>query len=363
MVTFPAVRPQPSTAGSTTAMTVLGPVSAAQLGIALPHEHLLIHIPDFVDIDEESIRARQNEPVTLENLGWVRQYWTYNRDNLRMTSESLAAAEVARFAAAGGSTIVDVTVPGLGRDPQALARISRTTGLHIVMACGAYVAKSHPAWVSAATESELAAVFIAEVRDGAGSSGIRPGIIKVGCTWPLHPDEGKALRAAARAQRETGLAITLHPGRDRAAPFLIADILAGEGADLRRVVMGHLDGRVQDLDGLRELGARGLFLELDVFGLETSYFPVPGVVGIDGLSDAQRLRLVRGLIDAGLGDQVLLSHDIGTKHRLAAYGGHGFDHLLVNVIPWMRQRGFTPDEIDMLFVRNPARMLSLGPTA
>ena len=360
MVTFPAVT---STTEPAIAMTVLGPVPVAQLGIALPHEHLLIHIPDFIDVDEETVRRLQNEPVTLENLGWVRQYWTYSRDNLRMTSEPLATAEVARFAAAGGSTIVDVTVPGLGRDPQALARISRSTGLHIVMACGAYVAKSHPVWIADATESQLADRFVAEARDGVGTTGIKPGIIKVGCSWPLHVDEQKALRAAAHAQRKTGLAITLHPGRDRAAPRLIADILAKQGADLRRVVMGHLDGRVQDLDGLRELGERGLFLEFDVFGLETSYFPVPGVVGIDGLSDAQRLVLVRGLIDAGFGPQILLSHDIGTKHRLAAYGGHGFDHLVANVIPWMRRRGFTPEEIDMLFVRNPANLLTIRPAA
>jgi phosphotriesterase-related protein len=357
MVTFPAV-PPPSPSHPY-AMTVGGQVAVADLGIALPHEHLLIHIPDFIDLDEETLRGRQNEPVTLENLGWVRQHWTYSRDNLRMTSEPLATAEIARFAAAGGSTVVDVTVPGLGRDPEALARISRATGLHIVMACGAYVAKSHPAWVRDATESQLADVFIAEARDGVGVTRIRPGIIKIGCTWPLDPNEEKALHAAAYAQQRTGLSISLHPGRNRAAPLHIAKILADHGADLRRVVMGHLDGRVQDLDGLRQLGALGLFLELDVFGMETSYFPVPGVTGLDGLSDAQRLALVRGLIDAGLGSQVLVSHDIGTKHRLAAYGGHGFDHLLSNVIPWMRQKGFTDDEIDMVFIRNPGRALAV----
>jgi len=56
-----------------------------------------------------------------------------------------------------------------------------------------------------------------------------------------------------------------------------------------------------------------------------------------------------------------VSHDIGTKHRLAAYGGHGFDHLLSNVIPWMRQKGFTDDEIDMIFIRNPGRALTVHP--
>ena len=363
MVTFPVMSPRALQATDRYAMTVLGPVPAADLGITLPHEHLLVHIPDFIDLDEQTMRVHQNEPVTLENLGWVRQYWTYNRDNLQMTSEPLAIAEVARFAAAGGSTVVDLTVPGLGRDPAALARISRVTRLHIVMACGAYVAKSHPTWVREATETQLVESFVKEARDGVGVTGIRPGIIKVGCTWPLQANEEKALRAAAVAQRETGLAITLHPGRNRAAPREIAQILADHGADLSRVVMGHLDGRVQDLDGLRELGALGLYLELDVFGMESSYFPVPGVTDLDGLSDSQRLALVRSLIDVGLGEQVLVSHDIGTKHRLAAYGGHGFDHLVANVIPWMRQKGFTPEEIEMIFVHNPARVLTLQPAA
>jgi len=354
---------EPSRGVGLQAMTVLGPVPGRDLGITLPHEHLLVRVPQFVELDDVTLRARQEEPVTMENLGWVRQYWTYNADNLRMTSEELAIAEVSRFVAAGGSTLIDVTVPGLGRDPAALARIARAARLNIVMACGAYHVKSHPASVHTSSEEQLVDTWVAETRDGVGNTGIRPGIIKVGCTWPLHPDEAKALRAAAAVQRRTGLAITLHPGRDRAAPAQIARLLADQGADLRRVVMGHLDGRVQDLEGLRELGAMGLYLELDVFGLETSYFPVPGVVGIDGLSDAQRLALVRGLIDAGFGEQVLVSHDIGTKHRLARYGGHGFDHLLSNVIPWMRQRGFTADEIDMLFIRNPGAVATVGAAA
>lgn len=354
---------EPTRDGSAHAMTVGGPVPGTDLGITLPHEHLLVRVPKFVDFDDVTLRARQEEPITMENLGWVRQYWTYSADNLRMTSEKLAIAEVSRFVAAGGSTLIDVTVPGLGRDPAALARISRAARLHIVMACGAYHVMSHPTWIHGASEEQLVETWVAEARDGVGNTGIRPGIIKVGCTWPLHPDEAKVLRAAAVVQRKTGLAITLHPGRDRAAPAEIARLLADHGANLRRVVMGHLDGRVQDLEGLRELGAMGLYLELDVFGLETSYFPVPGVVGIDGLSDAQRLALVRGLIDAGFGEQVLVSHDIGTKHRLARYGGHGFDHLLTNVIPWMRQRGFTPAEIEMVFVRNPGSVATVGAAA
>jgi phosphotriesterase-related protein len=341
-------------------MTVLGPVPVRDLGIVLPHEHLLVRVPDFIEFSEGTLRALQDAPVTLENLGWIRRYWTYNRDNLRLTDEHLATEEVRRFQTAGGQTIVDVTVPGLGRDPEALARISRATGLHIVIACGAYTAQTHAQWIHDATVERIAEVLVTETRDGVALTGIRPGIIKVGCSWPLHPDEAKVLRAAALAQQRTGLAITVHPGRSRSAPLQIAGILRDAGANLQRVVMGHLDGRVQDLEGLRELGALGLYLELDVFGMESSYFPVPGITGLDALSDSQRLALVQGLIGVGLGEQVLVSHDIATKHRLVRYGGHGFDHLVAHIIPWMREKGFTPGDIEMIFVRNPARMLAIA---
>ena len=78
-------------------------------------------------------------------------------------------------------------------------------------------------------------------------------------------------------------------------------------------------------------------------------------------SDAQRLDMVRGLIDAGYGSRILVSHDVCTKHRLARYGGHGYDHLVSNVMPWMRQRGFSDAEIDAIFVRNPAEFLAIAP--
>ena len=79
---------------------------------------------------------------------------------------------------------------------------------------------------------------------------------------------------------------------------------------------------------------------------------------LTAVRDKEYVTLVRGLIDAGFGRQLLLSHDICSKHRLARYGGHGYDHLVANVMPWMRQRGFAEDEIAVLLVRNPAEMLA-----
>jgi phosphotriesterase-related protein len=73
-------------------------------------------------------------------------------------------------------------------------------------------------------------------------------------------------------------------------------------------------------------------------------------------SDAQRLDLVKWHLEQGHGRQILLSHDIATKNRLRRYGGLGYDHLVTNIIPRMRQRGFSEEQIDLLQVENPARV-------
>jgi phosphotriesterase-related protein len=345
------------------AMTVLGPVPVSQLGIALPHEHLLIELPSFIEFTDPALKQRQQQPVSIANLGWVRQYWTYNDDNLRLTDEGLAIQEAAAFRAAGGGTIVDLTLPGVARDVDALARISLASGVHVITGCGTYVGKTHPDWVGTESEAALVERFVGETIDGIDGTGIRAGIIgEIGCSWPLEPNEAKVLRAATRTQVRTGLPISIHPGRNRASVGPILDILADAGADLRRVVISHLDRTIQDLDGLCQLAERGVYLELDCFGLETSFYPVPGIHDIVMLSDAQRLELVDGLVHAGFGSQVLLSQDICTKHRLARYGGHGYDHLVSNIVPWMRDRGVDDETIRMLLVTNPATMLAVrGP--
>ncbi|HYN69768.1 MAG TPA: aryldialkylphosphatase, partial [Candidatus Eisenbacteria bacterium] len=79
-------------------------------------------------------------------------------------------------------------------------------------------------------------------------------------------------------------------------------------------------------------------------------------------SDAQRLAFVRVLLDGGFGERILLSHDICTKHRLAAFGGHGFGYLTGAVVPWMHQRGFRPAETAMILIDNPSRLLTVAPS-
>ena len=106
-----------------------------------------------------------------------------------------------------------------------------------------------------------------------------------------------------------------------------------------------------------ELARSGVYLEFDCFGLESSYYPFDPRMAT--LSDAQRLDQVRTLVDAGYGERILLSQDICTKHRLARYGGHGYGHLLGEVVPWMWQRGFDRTTTTTMTVDNPARLFSL----
>ena len=277
---------------------MLGPVDPASLGITIPHEHLLIDLgPRFIEPDSEEGRALARQPVSLENLSWVRRNYLSNLDNIRLTDERVAIEEASLFRRAGGGTIVDAGSIGIRPDPFALQRISRATGLHVVAATGYYTEDFHPPDMDARTEDELTREIVGDLRDGIGETGIRAGIIgELGCSWPLHPNERKGLRAAARAQRETGAPITVHPGRDQSAPFEILEVLVEAGADVRRVVMGHVERTGFDVPTLLRLARTGCYVEYDWFGEVLSMHPTGPV---DVPSDAERIDRIRLLIDEG----------------------------------------------------------------
>src|SRR5256886_16171403 len=195
--------------------TVLGSIGAEEIGVTLPHEHLLIDFEVmFVEPTAPRDKERSREPVSLANLGWVRQHFNANLDNLRLTDEQVAADEILLFKHAGGRTVVDPTPKTLARDPLALARIARATGLNIVMGAGYYVHASHPPDVDRRTVDDLAREMIAAVTIGIGDTGIRAGLLgEIGTTSPWTENEKKVLRAAIAAQRETGAPLMIHPGR------------------------------------------------------------------------------------------------------------------------------------------------------
>ena len=166
------------------AQTVLGPIDAGDMGITLPHEHLLIDFTlMFKEPESERERELARRPVGLDNLGWVRRNFSSSLDNLRLTDEDVARDELLLYRQAGGRTVVDPTNQGLSRDPRALARVARATGLHIVMGSGYYVAASHPPGMDAKTVDGLAREMVADLTTGVGDTGVRANARAV--TWRL----------------------------------------------------------------------------------------------------------------------------------------------------------------------------------
>ena len=338
--------------------TVLGLIEPSELGPTTTHEHLYIDFSFMYRPAQDSALDLSDAPITLENLGWVRHNHYSSHANLRLMDVETAVAEASLYKAAGGGAIVDATTIGIGRDARALERISRESGVHVVMGAGFYVDAVHPDNMDSYDVDALSRRIVDDISNGADGTGIKAGIIgEIGCTWPLTGNERKSLTAAAIAQRETGAAILIHPGRHPDAPAEILEVLADAGADIPRVIMGHLDRTVFDLDRLLDIAASGCYLEWDLFGSEGSYYPL---ANIDMPSDAQRLDFIKQVVDAGYAGKIVIGQDICTNHRLTRYGGHGYGHILENIVPRMRRKGFSDDDIEAITVSNPASILAFA---
>ncbi len=346
------------------AQTVLGPIDAEDLGITLCHEHLILDISAWFAMPATaSERGLAYQPVTMENLHWLHYHAANNLDNLRLLDEDVAISEALRYKRAGGSTIVDVTNIGLARDPLALQRIARATGLHIIMGSGYYVDQGRPPEFASKPEEEILEEILQDITVGAGNTGVRAGMIgEIGCRDPLSEGDRKVLRASARAQKRTGAPLNIHPGYPNpACSFEIIEVLRDAGADLTRVVLSHICHLPTDVQTIAQLAETGCYLEYDIFGR------APGIIigsgqyrGQDFLevpSDGQMIATIRQLIDHGYLNQILISHDVCHKIRLHRYGGSGYDHILTYVVPLMRSKGMPEEHIHTLLVENPKRLL------
>lgn len=349
-----------------TVMTVLGPIASTQLGPTLPHEHLFIDLLAYV---EELARYRPSDilddAVGLANLHAIRSNPYGNRANCVLDDVELACREVELFRAAGGRTVVDVTNHDIGSDPVALREVAHRTGVNIVAGVGHYVNFAQGLEVQSQSVARIADGLLAEIENGIAGSGIRPGIIgEIGTTWPLHPNEEKVLRAAAIAQRLSGLAITIHVHPPTRSGHGILDILEDENVDLDRVVLGHVDAALAHpdieladaIDYHRSLAARGAFLEYDLCG-NSGYFS-------DGAnswwlpSDRERCKAIAELVSRGYAGSLLISQDVGHKHYLAEYGGWGYAHVLTGFRTMLADFGVDAQTHERITRRNPARMLT-----
>jgi phosphotriesterase-related protein len=339
-------------------MTVTGPIDPRKLGVTLMHEHLFIDSTRFFsEPSSKEDRKRAHKPVSMELLGWIRANESHHLDNVRLDDEKVATEEIMEFKRRGGLGFVDATPRGIGRNPAALKRIAEKTGMNIIAGTGYYIGEAHPKELAKKTIEEVAQEMIDEVERGIEGTSVRSGIIgEIGTSHPLLDGEEKVVRAAARAQQETGASITIHPGRDERSPMKVLNILQAEGADIERVVMGHLDRTIGDVGKLEELARQGCCLEFDLFGFEAHFdwsdFDLP--------NDAGRIALIRKLLQDGYVDQIAMSQDVCSKLQLRRYGGYGYAHIIQNIVRWMKAKGVTQGEIDRMLIETPKRLLTLA---
>ncbi len=352
-------------------MTVLGPVDPADLGVTLPHEHIFMDFTLPLDAPQRWKLAERRFPVTpADRALWetmismgnraflIRNIWN-NRDALLLQDPVQMLAEVRAFKSAGGGTIVDVTSIGIGRDPQKLAEISRQSGVNVVMGSGWYRAAWHPEGHAQRSVESLTQEIVRDLTEGVDGSGIRAGIIgEVSAmdvtAGPQETAEMKGIRAAGRASRLTGAAITVHQWmRDGMALNRTLNIFKEERADLSRVVIGHIDAvSGRDIPRLIAILNRGVTLEFDLFG--TPYYLTDPRLDHRPMADT-----IVALVRRGYGRQILMSHDICTKLQTQAYGGSGFDYLSTVVAPYLLKQGLSDAEVRQIMVDTPRQLLTL----
>ena len=353
----------PSRPQSGSVQTVLGTIPPDQLGITIMHEHLLVDLECYFEPPEEaSRRAWIDAPVSIERLGGIMANWSHNKDTGRLWSIEVAIEEALRYRYSGGVSLVDATSLGIGRDPRGLARISRATGLNIVMGGSYYVPVAHPADMDQRSEELLTDKIVDDITVGVGDTGIKSGLIgEVGNFHPLTENERKVLRASASAQVETGAPIMIHPGLYDWSPHGILEVLVAAGADPRNIIFAHLGMAIWDMGAMTELAQAGCFLEFDHLGAyEDSSIRYMGKYNEFAASDTQEMDKIEFLIEGGFASQVVISHDANFKHQLTRYGGKGIAHILDNIVPRLRRRGLDQGLIDDLLVHNPQRALTFA---
>lgn len=337
--------------------TVCGEIEKTDLGIVAPHEHVLLDLTAFYqELPVPGIEDPAIQKVEMWNLGILSRDCYALKDNLRLDNEELAVKELMFYKNAGGNTVVDASLPGIGRNPEGLKRISEKTGLNIIMGTGFYVGETHPESLDSMTEEEIGDLMVKELVEGI--DGICAGYIgEIGISEIFDDKERRVLRAAAFAHKKTGAAINVHINPWTVNGVEAADILLNAGVKPEKICISHIDVENRE-DYILELLKKGVYIEFDNFGKE---YYIRREVRNSGygnfVHDTERVTLVKKLIDMGYLNQLLLTCDLCLKNLLHHYGGWGYDHVLTNIVPMMEDEGITNEQIKTMLVENPANWL------
>ena len=317
--------------------TVLGPLSPDQLGQVLVHEHFV-----------------------FSRAGWYADDTIAPYDRGAAMQAGLNACLLAR--AVGINTIIDATPNDCGRDPELYRGLSRKTLMNIVCSTGLYYERGGAPgyWEVKAQFGQdiskmMAELFIKEITEGIGTTGIRAGVIKVASSDTITPYEEAVLRAAVMAQKATGVPIITHtqgPGGGIAQ----AGLFVREGADLSKVMIGHVSNNA-DIGYHQAIIDRGLKVGFDQLGLNY-------------LSDKQNVGNIADLCKRGHADRIMLSQDTVTywlgRPFLEAVPGQitaeisnwKIDHVARDILPALKVAGVTDEQISQMMVDNPRNMFA-----
>ena len=314
--------------------TVLGPVSADELGVTLMHEHLV-----------------------LAYSGWECDALALPYDREAAAAACIKALKEAK--SRGLQTLVDATATDMGRDIELQKIVSERLGINIICATGFYTERYGKAgyfrFRSQAYDitTEICDIMVKEIAQGIVNTGVKAGVIKVSTGHArISSYEEKVLKAAARAQKETGVPIITHTEAGTMGPEQ-ADLLISEGADPKRIVIGHMCGNA-DLNYHVSVLGKGVNIAFDRLGIDV-LFP-----------DKLRKDCLIALIGMGHADRIMLSQDYW-----AYWMGRPFEfsdavkpllvnwsyvHVFNNIIPALREAGISENKINTLMVENPRRL-------
>jgi predicted metal-dependent phosphotriesterase family hydrolase len=304
-------------------MTVLGPIDANAVGFTLTHEHILV---DFIGADKINKARYDAEEVFRIALPFLKE--------LKMK---------------GCDTLIECTPAYLGRDPQLLKRLSVASGLNMVSNTGYYGAvneKYLPAHARTESAEQLAARWISESKKGIEGTGIKPGFIKTSVDKaPLTPTQRKIISAAALTHLATGLVIAIHTGNGEAAKEQLA-ILNSYGVRPDARIWVHAQNE-QDITYHIEAAKHDSWVSFD---------------GVNPESIRTYVNFLQTMKKENLLHRVLVSQDSGWYHVGEVKGGtfNSFTCIFTEFIPALQREGFTREEIDLIFRKNPAATFTIA---
>lgn len=314
--------------------TYLGPVDSSTLGVTLLHEHIFV-------------RDRELE-LNLSIHGWDPDLYIPR-----------AIRELRELHVQGVRTIVDLTVPGLGRDVRTIAAVASDSEIQIVASTGWYAAISLPLYFrirgvrqEPGGIDELAQLFIDDILTGIAGTSVRAGMLKcVTDVAGINDDVTRIMRAVATAHLATGVSITTHSHPPSRNGLDQQRLLRACGVPLERVVIGH-SGDSDDLGYLRALMDAGSTIGMDRFGMEHV------------LADERRVRTVLALLRMGYADRMILSQDAAIYSHVTQPEWRArhtprwrMTHLMDNIVPMLKEGGATELDIHQMLVVNPRHLL------